>query len=151
MRKVPGQGSNQSCSCRPTPQPQQRQIQAASATCTAARSGAGSSNPLSEARDRTHFLKDTSWILNPLSHNGNSSCLTQPLHCGSQRAEHMTEFQGLSREALLKVNDAFSRQIPQEVDSSRMLLWAPWRLSLGSCWVFSMLGGGGEARFSPPE
>ena len=29
-------------------------------------------NPLSEARDQTCILMDTSWILNPLSHNGNS-------------------------------------------------------------------------------
>ena len=30
-------------------------------------------NPLSEARDQTHILMDTSQVLNPLSHNGNSS------------------------------------------------------------------------------
>ena len=29
-------------------------------------------NPLSEARDRTHILMDTSWVLNLLSHSGNS-------------------------------------------------------------------------------
>ena len=28
--------------------------------------------PLSEARDQTCILMDTSWVLNPLSHNGNS-------------------------------------------------------------------------------
>ena len=33
---------------------------------------AGSFNPLSKARD-THILIDTSWILNLMSHNGNSS------------------------------------------------------------------------------
>ena len=32
-------------------------------------------NSLSEARDRTHILMDTGWVLNPLSHNGNSSLL----------------------------------------------------------------------------
>ena len=30
-------------------------------------------NPLSKARYQTHILKDTSGVLNPLSHNGNSS------------------------------------------------------------------------------
>ena len=30
-------------------------------------------NPLSEARDRTHILMNTSWALNPMSHSGNSS------------------------------------------------------------------------------
>ena len=30
-------------------------------------------NSLSEARDRTHVLIDTSQVLNPLSHNGNTS------------------------------------------------------------------------------
>ena len=29
-------------------------------------------NPMSEAREETHVLMDTSWVLNPLSHNGNS-------------------------------------------------------------------------------
>ena len=29
-------------------------------------------NPLTKARDRTHILMDTSWVLNLLSHNGNS-------------------------------------------------------------------------------
>ena len=28
-------------------------------------------NPLSEARDQTLILMATSWVLNPLSHNGN--------------------------------------------------------------------------------
>ena len=30
-------------------------------------------NPLSEVRDQIHIVMDTSWILNSLSHNGNSS------------------------------------------------------------------------------
>ena len=34
-------------------------------------------NPLSEARDPTYSLMDTNWILNPQSHNGNSSLLTR--------------------------------------------------------------------------
>ena len=29
-------------------------------------------NPLSEIRDQTHMLMDTSWVFNLLSHNGNS-------------------------------------------------------------------------------
>ena len=29
-------------------------------------------NPLSETRDGTHILMDTSWLRNPLSHSGNS-------------------------------------------------------------------------------
>ena len=29
-------------------------------------------NPLNEARDQTHILMDTIWVLNLLSHNGNS-------------------------------------------------------------------------------
>ena len=32
-------------------------------------------NPLSEARDGTHNLRDTSWVLNPLNYNGNTSLL----------------------------------------------------------------------------
>ena len=30
---------------------------------------------LSEARDQTHILLDTSWVLNSLNHNGNSKDL----------------------------------------------------------------------------
>ena len=33
-------------------------------------------NPLREARDQTPILMDTSWVLNLLSHNGNSLQLT---------------------------------------------------------------------------
>ena len=36
-------------------------------------------NPLNEVRDRTHILVNTSWILNPLSHNGNSPGSTEGL------------------------------------------------------------------------
>ena len=31
-------------------------------------------DPLSEARDQTHILIDTSQVFNPPSHNGNSYC-----------------------------------------------------------------------------
>ena len=31
-------------------------------------------NPPREARDGTPILMDTSWVLNPLSHNGSSAC-----------------------------------------------------------------------------
>ena len=43
--------------------------QAASATYTAALCNTRSFNPLS---DQTRILMDTSWVCNPLSHNGNS-------------------------------------------------------------------------------
>ena len=33
-------------------------------------------NPLNEARDQTRILMDTSQVLNPLSHNGNSYFLS---------------------------------------------------------------------------
>ena len=55
-------GSNLSCSCWPTPQPQQPLIQAASATYTASSWQHRIFNPLSEARDRTCVLMDTSQI-----------------------------------------------------------------------------------------
>ena len=51
-----GLGSNGSCSCQPTPQAQQHQIL----------------NPLSKAKAQICILMDTSWVLNPLSHNRNS-------------------------------------------------------------------------------
>ena len=40
---------------------------------TAGNSNAGSFNPLSEAKDQTCILMNTSWFLNPLSHDRNSS------------------------------------------------------------------------------
>ena len=55
-------------------EPQPRQIPAASATYTTAEGNTKSFNPLSEARDRTHILMDTSQVLKLLRHNGNS-CL----------------------------------------------------------------------------
>ena len=35
-------------------------------------------NPLSEAGDWTHIFMDTSWVLNPLNHNGNSKKVPWP-------------------------------------------------------------------------
>ena len=39
-------------------------------------------NPLSEARDRTHILMDTSLVLNPLNHNRNSTPMSLDLREG---------------------------------------------------------------------
>ena len=59
QQMVPSPGIESELQVRPTPQPQQHQIL----------------NPLSEARDQTHILTDTMcWILNLLSHKGNSEC-----------------------------------------------------------------------------
>ena len=48
------------------------QIWAAYATYTTAHGKTGSFNPLNEVTDWTHNLRDTSHVLNSLSHNGNS-------------------------------------------------------------------------------
>ena len=70
MWRSPGLGSNWSCSCQPLPQT--CQIQALSVTYTTAFSNDRSFNPLSETRDWTCILMDTSQIINLLGHNGNS-------------------------------------------------------------------------------
>ena len=57
----------------PVLQPQQCRLQATSATC------AGSFNPLSEARDRTHNLMDTICVHSSLSHERNS--MVSPFFC----------------------------------------------------------------------
>ena len=60
-----------------TPQPQQHWIL----------------SPLSEARGRTHVLMDTSGVLNPLSHNGNSShvfLVTFPLQIWNLASNKLT-------------------------------------------------------------
>ena len=41
-------------------------------------------NPLSEARDGTHVLMDTSWVLNPLSHQGTPLLTSFFPDCGSR-------------------------------------------------------------------
>ena len=38
-------------------------------------------NPLSKVTDRTHILMDITWVLNPMSHNGNSSKLDPLTQC----------------------------------------------------------------------
>ena len=70
--EVPRLRVNQSYSCWPMPQPQPPWIQAASVTYAAAHGNTRSLTQLMEARDGTHILMDTSCVLNPLSHNGNS-------------------------------------------------------------------------------
>ena len=57
---------------RPTPQPQQHGIPAAISDLRHSSWHCRILNPLSEARDPTQILMDTSQVLNPLSHNGNS-------------------------------------------------------------------------------
>ena len=47
-----------------------------SATYTAAHDNASAFDPLSEGRDRTGILMDSSWVLNPLSCNRNSLLLS---------------------------------------------------------------------------
>ena len=56
----------------PTPQPQPPEIQATFATYASPGNKYWILNPLSQARDQTHVLMDTSRVLNLLSHNGNS-------------------------------------------------------------------------------
>ena len=63
--KFPGEGLNWSCRCQPVRQPQQCGIQATSVTYAAAQGKAGILNPLSNARDPTCILMDTSWLAEP--------------------------------------------------------------------------------------
>ena len=85
--KFPGKGSKSELQLWPTPRPQQHRIQTTSATYTVAIATWDPSctcnlhhslqqcqilNPLSEARDRTLILMDTSQVRNLLHHNGNS-------------------------------------------------------------------------------
>ena len=57
-------------------------------------SNTGFFNPLSEARDQTLKLMDTSWVLNLLSHNGNSLlsfyCVGQILLNTELNTEHVS-------------------------------------------------------------
>ena len=66
--KLPGQGSIQSCNHQPTPRPQQQRIL----------------NPLSEARDRTLILMDTSRVCFCCATVGTSHvCFEEGLCCGN--------------------------------------------------------------------
>ena len=76
MWKLPGQGSNQSCSCWPTPQPWQHQIWATCATYTVACSNTGSLTHQARPGMEPASSQTLCWILNPLSHNGNSGTLS---------------------------------------------------------------------------
>ena len=70
--KVPRLRSNQSCNCWPRPQSRPCQIQAK--VCDLGHSSRQCQifNLLGEAREQTHILMDTSWVLKPLSHDENS-------------------------------------------------------------------------------
>ena len=72
---------------KPMLQPQPCRIQAALLTYAAAFQQCQILNPLSRARDRTCILFDTSWVLNPLSHNGNSSAVTTNQLCNRWRRD----------------------------------------------------------------
>ena len=75
IRKFPARGRIGVAAASLKPQTQHRQVRAASMTHTAACGNTGSFNPPNEARSSTQILMDTSLVLNPLSHNGNSqSC-----------------------------------------------------------------------------
>ena len=80
--KLPGLGSNRSCSAWPIPQPQSHRIRATHVTYATTFSNTGSFNPLKEARDQAHILIDISWVVNLLSHNGNSGTVIswEPSH-----------------------------------------------------------------------
>ena len=70
--EFPSEGSNQNCSCWPKLQPQQWGIRAKFATYTTASR---------KARDCTHILKDTSWVRNLMSCNGNLREFSTFLFC----------------------------------------------------------------------
>ena len=70
--RFPGQGLNRSCSHRPTPEPQQRGIWAIVCNLHHSSGQCRILNTLSEGRDPTHILMNTSQVCNPLSHSGNS-------------------------------------------------------------------------------
>ena len=47
-------------------------------------------NPLSEARDQTHILTETCWVLNLLGHNGNSTLCSGHPHWNMALPKHLT-------------------------------------------------------------
>ena len=66
-------GSNWSCSCRPTPQTKQHWIWVTSATYITAYSNAGSLTGRARPGIKPTSSRTLCWVLNLLSHNGNSS------------------------------------------------------------------------------
>ena len=70
--KFLGQVLNWDCRCWPTPQSWGHQIRASSVTCTAACVNAGSLTPWGRPGIKPASSKRQCWVLNPLSHSGNS-------------------------------------------------------------------------------
>ena len=70
--KFLGWGSNQSFNCQPKPQPQQQQIQAIYMIYSTAHSNAGFLTHWVRPGMEFASSRIRSWVLNPLSHNGNS-------------------------------------------------------------------------------
>ena len=68
-------GSNWSCSCRPTPQTKQHWIWVTSATYITAYSNAGSLTGRARPGIKPTSSRTLCWVLNLLSHNGNSCWL----------------------------------------------------------------------------
>ena len=71
-RSSQARGQIRSCSCQRIPQPQQRRIWATSTNLGHSSRQCQILNPLSEARDGTQILMDTSLVCNQLSHDSNS-------------------------------------------------------------------------------
>ena len=64
--------------------------------------------PLSEVRDRTNILMDTSWVRNPLSHNRNSEAFYEVLFLMSQRVREAWELnkrQGRQKKKKKKIHE----------------------------------------------
>ena len=70
--EVPRLGVESELQLPTMPQTQQRRVRAASVDLHLSSGQHRILNPLSQARDRTNILLDTSRVCNPLSHNRNS-------------------------------------------------------------------------------